>query len=504
MAFSRLPVVSAPHEAPLDAAASPALDRHADECGGCAMVDRRGFLTRASLLGLGAMVTAACGNGILGGPDTFPNIQATPFRVDPRTIPGLAQVGGRAVVSQADSGAVLVERLSATTYRGFSLACPHQGTTVEVVSTGFRCPNHDARFSTEGVWLGGQPTADLLTVPVVLQSDGTLMIGGAAPAPPAVALGVAAVGFLTSLASTTATAPQSVLITNSGGGLLSGLALSLSYAANQPTGWLTIALNQTDAPATVTLTANRGSLAAGNYSATVRVSASNATDASTLTVSLVVQDPNAPPVLQLSTTTAAFTTTIGLSPASQVVQVLNGGGSSLAGLAYTISYGAGATGWLSTSALSAVTAPTSLTLRPTATGLAAGSYTATVQVSGTGVPAKSIAVTLTVVASGLAVTLASYPALANIGGVAGSVGTVNGGQVAVARINATTFAAFSMRCPHAGTTINVVNGTSFRCPNHGALFTNTGALASNSPFRTSSLSPLTVSYTPGATVLYVS
>jgi Rieske Fe-S protein len=245
-------------------------------------------------------------------------------------------------------------------------------------------------------------------------------------------------------------------------------------------------------------------LAAGTYTATVRVSASNATDASTIAVSLVVQDPNAPPALQLSATSAAFTTTLGLSPSSQAIQVLNAGGSSLSGVAFSVSYGSGATGWLSTSALGATTAPTTLTLRPVTTGLAAGTYTATVQVSGTGVTTKSIAVTLTVVASGLAVTIASYPALANVGGVAGSVGTVNGGQVAVARISATAFAAYSMRCPHAGTTINVVNGTSFRCPNHGALFTSTGALASNSPFRTSNLNALTVSYAPGATVLYVS
>jgi len=468
------------------------------------MLDRRGFLTRASLLGLGAMVTAACGDGILGGPDTFPNIQTTPFRVDPNTIPGLAQIGGRAVVSLANSGAVLVERLGAKTYRGFSLACPHQGTMVDVLSDGFLCPNHQARFSSEGVWLGGQPTADLLSVSVALQSDGTLMVGGAAPAPPAIALGANSVGFLTSLVGTTTPAPQTVLITNSGVGLLGGLALSLTYGTNQPTGWLTIALSQTDAPATVTLSAARGTLVAGTYTATVRVSASNATDAGSIALSLVVQDPSAPPGLQLSASTAAFTTSLGLSPAAQTVQVINTGGSTLSGLAFAVTYGAGATGWLSTSALSAATAPTTLTLRPVATALAAGTYTATLQVSDPGVTAKTLAITLTVVASGLAVTIASYPALSNVGGVAGNVGTVNGGQVAVARISATTFAAFSMRCPHAGTTINVVNGASFRCPNHGALFTNTGALASNSPIRTSNLTPLTASYTPGASVLYVS
>ena len=116
---------------------------------------------------------------------------------------------------------------------------------------------------------------------------------------------------------------------------------------------------------------------------------------------------------------------------------------------------------------------------------------------------EEVCVTLTVTAVGLLVTLAAWPALANVGGVAGSVGNVNGGPVAVTRLSATSFAAFSMRCPHAGTTINVVNnGTSFRCPNHGALFNNTGVWQS-SPQRADNLVPLTVTYAPGAATLTV-
>jgi hypothetical protein len=51
--------------------------------------------------------------------------------------------------------------------------------------------------------------------------------------------------------------------------------------------------------------------------------------------------------------------------------------------------------------------------------------------------------------------------------------------------------------------VQVVNGTSFRCPNHGATWNATGSLQSNSPFRTSALAVLSVSYIAGDGTLYV-
>jgi Rieske Fe-S protein len=123
-------------------------------------------------------------------------------------------------------------------------------------------------------------------------------------------------------------------------------------------------------------------------------------------------------------------------------------------------------------------------------------------VGATGVTSRTLTVTLTVTASGLRVTIASWPALASVGGVAGSVGNVNGGPVAIVRTGATSFLALSMRCTHAGTTVNVVNNASFRCPNHGALFNGQGVWQ-QSPQRTTDLVRLTVTYTPGDTVLYV-
>ena len=77
----------------------------------------------------------------------------------------------------------------------------------------------------------------------------------------------------------------------------------------------------------------------------------------------------------------------------------------------------------------------------------------------------------TVGANQVGVTIATYPALASVGGVA----KVNANPpVALAR-TASGFIAYSLRCPHQGTTVNIVGTTSWHCPNHDALFSSTGA-----------------------------
>lgn len=76
----------------------------------------------------------------------------------------------------------------------------------------------------------------------------------------------------------------------------------------------------------------------------------------------------------------------------------------------------------------------------------------------------------TVGANQIGVTIASYPALAIVGGVA----KVNSSPpIGLAR-TATGFVAYSLRCPHQGTTCNVVGTTSWLCPNHDATFASSG------------------------------
>ena len=70
------------------------------------------------------------------------------------------------------------------------------------------------------------------------------------------------------------------------------------------------------------------------------------------------------------------------------------------------------------------------------------------------------------------VTLANYAALGTVGGIAVISGA--GTPIAVVRASATQYRAFSLICPHAGTTV-AISGTGFRCPNHGATFNASGA-----------------------------
>jgi Rieske Fe-S protein len=69
------------------------------------------------------------------------------------------------------------------------------------------------------------------------------------------------------------------------------------------------------------------------------------------------------------------------------------------------------------------------------------------------------------------IQVSSYPGLANVGGIAR---VDNGGTpIAAVRTGADTFAAFSLICPHRGCTVGI-NGSSFRCPCHGATFASSG------------------------------
>src|SRR5262245_15878261 len=72
------------------------------------------------------------------------------------------------------------------------------------------------------------------------------------------------------------TAQQIVKVTNSGNGNVVGLSQSISYAAGQPTGWLTASLSGPTAPVNLTLRANAlPTLPPGSYSATVAVRSIN-------------------------------------------------------------------------------------------------------------------------------------------------------------------------------------------------------------------------------------
>jgi Rieske Fe-S protein len=97
------------------------------------------------------------------------------------------------------------------------------------------------------------------------------------------------------------------------------------------------------------------------------------------------------------------------------------------------------------------------------------------------------------------IRLSDYPTLASVGGMA-VIGGAPVPMVAV-RVDATTYAVFSLVCPHAGTTVAPA-GAGFRCPNHGATWDSTGTWTGGQ--RTSGLTKLQASFDAAAGTLAVS
>ncbi|WKW13018.1 Rieske (2Fe-2S) protein [Pseudogemmatithrix spongiicola] len=80
----------------------------------------------------------------------------------------------------------------------------------------------------------------------------------------------------------------------------------------------------------------------------------------------------------------------------------------------------------------------------------------------------------------LVVSLASFPALATVGGIA-RVDAGGTAPIAAVRIASETFLAVSMVCTHAGFQPIEIRPTGFRCPNHGAQFDREGAWVGGQP-----------------------
>lgn len=257
----------------------------------------------------------------------------------------------------------------------------------------------------------------------------------AQPTPPRIALSASSASFSGTVGTANPQAQQ-ISVSNAGGGTLSGLAATVSYANGQPTGWLSATFGTTSAPATSTLAPVLGSLGEGTYSATVAIS-SSATGVTnspqSISVSFTVASSVTPPTIALSSSSLSFAaTTGGTNPAPQAVGITNRGSGTLSGLSASVTYQAGQpTGWLATS-LSSSTSPATLSIVPTTGALGAGSYSAIVSVSSTAAGVTNspqpVIVNLTVAAGvttgALRISVTGVP---TVGGVSATVNaTVSG------------------------------------------------------------------------------
>jgi cytochrome b6-f complex iron-sulfur subunit len=114
-------------------------------------LSRREFLTRSTLAVAGAAaVVAGCGDGQIGAGGATAPILLTPLTFKVSAVPALANVGQLAFVP-TDSR-LAVKRTGETTFFAMSTICTHEGTMIAIVNnnTSFECPNHGARYDSNG------------------------------------------------------------------------------------------------------------------------------------------------------------------------------------------------------------------------------------------------------------------------------------------------------------------------------------------------------------------
>jgi hypothetical protein len=252
--------------------------------------------------------------------------------------------------------------------------------------------------------------------------------------PPVLALSTSSADFS---AIAHSLAPMQVIaISNAGAGTLGGLGIGSIQYAGEGSDWLTVSLTSNTAPATLTLQAAAGNLAAGTYYARINLVATGATNSPReIDVSFRVDALEVGPIIGLTATAAAFSAVAGGPGVAQVVQILGASDAPLSGLAITdVTYGAGANDWLAAS-LSSTSAPANLILAPNAQALLPGTYAAVVSVSAPGAinSPRTVRITLTVTTAVVPASLRLGTTAVGFSGTAAtppasqSVGITNGG-----------------------------------------------------------------------------
>jgi hypothetical protein len=189
---------------------------------------------------------------------------------------------------------------------------------------------------------------------------------------------------------------QTLNISNAGTG-------TLNWTAAKTQSWLTLSSTSGTGPAVVNVSVSTAGLGVGTYNDTITVTAPGALQSpKTVSVTLVLTTPD--PSLSLSSSAVNFAAIAsGSNPAAQSVNIGNGGGG-------TLNWTAGNThSWLTLSAASG-TAPATLGLTASISGLQAGTYTDTVTISAAGASSspQTVAVTLTVSPAAGSGTSASF------------------------------------------------------------------------------------------------
>ncbi len=179
-------------------------------------------------------------------------------------------------------------------------------------------------------------------------------------------------------------ASQTLYISNSGSG-------TMNWSVSESETWLTLSPASGSNSGSVTLSVDTAGLTAGTYSAQITVAAPGASNTPRyVTVNLTVTA--SPPIISLTPLNLDFSTFEGTAkPADQKFQITNTGGGTLD---WAVSKPANCT-WLSFSPASG-TGPAEVTVSADPAGLALGTRTANITVSGTGTASKTVSVSFTI------------------------------------------------------------------------------------------------------------
>ncbi|MEX2531196.1 MAG: Ig-like domain-containing protein [Gemmatimonadota bacterium] len=208
-----------------------------------------------------------------------------------------------------------------------------------------------------------------------------------------IVLGAESVG-LEGVAGGPSTQVAEVPVENGGSGTLDHLSVTV-VEAEGPEGWLGVALASATAPTTLQVQGDPGELEVGTYRARLSIAAPRALN-SPVELEVIFEVAEPAPVIVVSPTSLSLSAPQGsLTPATQTVDVVNGGGGTLDELEVEISYsGSGSGGWLQAD-LEDDGAPTELMIEASARFLAPGVYTAVVAVSSPDTANEAAEVTVT-------------------------------------------------------------------------------------------------------------
>ncbi len=146
---------------------------------------------------------------------------------------------------------------------------------------------------------------------------------------------------------------------------------SVVWAATSSASWLTLSASSNFTPGSITASVHSAGMAEGTYTATITLSAPGATNSPvSIPVTLAVKTA----VLATAPASLAFFGATTLNPSPQTVSIQNAGTGNLGWTASVTS------SWLNLSSSSG-TAPASLSLQPTTTGLTPGAYSDTLTIS---------------------------------------------------------------------------------------------------------------------------